>query len=198
MKNYTVVGIIACLVMTAVMAFSQPVLAQTTTTTQYTQIDTTNLTAEQITALQQQAANARNGTPDQTLENIKAYVEVGKGIGAGVGQAAKELNIAVNDFAKTPVGIVTVSLIVFKVAGGKIIGVFSGILWFLVWGPLWVYYFNRLGFPKKVEITHHENGKIATRVVTPILDDEVYVMRIVAVIVGILISICGFFMLFSI
>lgn len=182
-----------------VMTMAAPTLAQEAGNT--ARIDTSHLTEQQIADLQKQAADLRAGSEasssKETLDNIKEYVEVGKGIGVGIGEAAKQLNVAVNDFARTPVGIVTISLIVFKVAGGKIIGVTFGLIWFAVMGLGWIVFFNRLCFPKEVVINYQEDGKTKlNKTVTPILNDDVMGMRICMFIIAGIICICGFFMMF--
>lgn len=139
-------------------------------------VDTRGLTESQVAELNSQAAQIRDGaqTPQAQAEKISTYVEIGKGIGAGIGSAAKELNVAVNDFAKTPVGQVTMALIVWKVAGAKIIGIIIGLLWCIFGFATWLYAFNKVCFPKDIhEEFDKETGKrLSRRVVQSDLDSD--------------------------
>ncbi len=177
----------------AIAALAMPAVVSAQT------INTEGLSEAQIIELQAKAADARAGTPAASAQKISQYVEIGKGIGQGLGTAAREMNIAVNDFAKTPVGQVTMALIVFKVAGGKLIGVFGGLLWYSVMIPLWVVFFNKMCFAKRVVIKYHENGKQASKEVIPTdpSDDHIAAYRFFMFLVLAFISVAGFFMLFG-
>jgi hypothetical protein len=48
---------------------------------------------------------------ESTEDKVDRWVKIGSNIGVGLGAAAKELNVAVNDFAKSPVGQLTTVLI---------------------------------------------------------------------------------------
>lgn len=187
------------LALVALFALAGPMSAMAQQAAPAPAIDTRGLTESQILELQKQAADARAGTPEATVEKISAYVEIGKGIGTGLGAAARELGIAVNEFAKSPVGQVTMALIVFKVAGGKILGIVGSVLWFSIMIPMWVFFFNRICMPKTVYETFHENGKRKDRQVTPASnDDEVLAgYRFVMLLVLAAISGAGFIMAFA-
>ena len=80
---------------------------------------------------------------DKTLDRMGKIATMGADIGKGLGAVAKELGIAVNDFSKTPVGMISMGLIVWKVAGGPIVHVvFGGVLW-AVFTVLWIWMFRR-------------------------------------------------------
>jgi hypothetical protein len=188
--------------MAALSLLGASVAQAQTTPSQTTAVNTEGLTEQQVADLAKQAADLRAGQtaqdPKVAVQKVSEYVEIGKGIGAGLGEAARQLNVAVNDFAKTPVGIVTIALIVFKVAGGKIIGVSFGLLWFLITIPTWMIYFNKIGFPKKLtEEFDATSGKRTKRTYTPVTDDNVFGMRMIMLCVVVVICISGFFMLFS-
>lgn len=185
------IALFACI---GALAFAAPAFAQSSDT-----VNTQGLSAAQVAELEASAAKMRDPVAnDPTLQTVTAYVEVGKGIGAGMVSAAKELGVAANDFAVTPLGQITIALIIFKVAGGQIIGIVGGLLWFAVMLPLWVHYFNRICMPKRVEDTFHENGKRKTRTVTPLgMDSEaVGFYRSVGVLLLALVCVAGFMMIF--
>ena len=64
---------------------------------------------------------------------------ISQAIGLAISDTAKQLNITVNDFVKSPAGIITVAIIVAKMFGSGIIRfVALNALW---WSLLWVYLF---------------------------------------------------------
>lgn len=71
------------------------------------------LTDEQRAAValvaQQKAAEPVSAAP--TVSKVKEWVDIGGAIGAGLASSAKELGIAANTFAQTPVGKFTVVMI---------------------------------------------------------------------------------------
>ncbi|HET8687807.1 MAG TPA: hypothetical protein VFM18_14260 [Methanosarcina sp.] len=77
--------------------------------------------AKQPTAVNQVVENA-------STEKVKEWASVGTQIAQGVAAAAKELGIAVNDFAKTPVGKWTLFLIIWHIMGGLIVHLAGGLL----------------------------------------------------------------------
>ncbi len=60
-------------------------------------------------------------------ETLTQISTIAKTAGQTVREVAKELNVAVNDFIQTPVGMLTAGLAVWYVAGDTIEGVFKGI-----------------------------------------------------------------------
>lgn len=66
-------------------------------------------------------------------DTMSEISEIAKVAGQTVKEVAAELNVAVNDFIKTPVGMLTAGLAVWYVAGDTIEGVFQG-LWDIVAG----------------------------------------------------------------
>ena len=97
------------------------------------------LYAQQVTVdLQKLEPNVRNAIIDANKEQSKVgdpeswkkWAEVGKSIGLAIGETAKQLNVEVNSFIKTPAGIITVALISYKIAGHDILRIILGI-------PLW-------------------------------------------------------------
>lgn len=58
-----------------------------------------------------------------TPEKVGQWLDLGPKIGQMIGGAAKEVGIAVNDFVKTPVGQLTMLLIIWKLIGASLIHV---------------------------------------------------------------------------
>lgn len=58
-----------------------------------------------------------------TAENVDKWVDTGERIGRMFQGAAKEIGVAVNDFVKTPVGMMTMGVIVWKYMGRDLLQV---------------------------------------------------------------------------
>lgn len=131
-------------------------------TAQQADLDTHGMTPEQIHQLQIQADQLKQQAVEQApavrAEKISEYAQIGKGVAEALGSAAKELNVAVNDFAKTPVGQLTVWLIIFKVVEARVIHVGAALLWTLFFTPIW-YSFYRKCWQGVTVIEYGEDGK---------------------------------------
>lgn len=123
-------------------------------------VDTSKMTPEQIRIL-----TTTNQPTEDVLspERINEYAEIGKNVGEGLASAAKELGVAVNDFASTNVGQVALFLIVWRIALADIVagavGVLFGIGWLIAVVKGWSYYFNKLCIVSSETETIDENGK---------------------------------------
>lgn len=104
-----------------------------------------NLEARQLAKRNADEKAKQVAIPDvPPAERISEYAKIGKEFGSGLAATAKELGVAVNDFANTPVGKLTTVLIVWKLIGGQLVHVTAGLIWFIVGIPLWFYFFRRL------------------------------------------------------
>lgn len=166
-------------------------------------INTAGLTPEQMKQVQEQADQLRAASPEaqtaDTLERVQRYVEVGKGIGSGLGEAARSMGVAVNDFANTPVGRLTTFVIIWKVLGSDFLGIIAGMIWFIVMTPLWVYYFRRICLQGDVtETFDKETGKLVKREIEALSlhDGDVAGHRAVMFIILGMICVAGFVMIF--
>lgn len=73
---------------------------------------------QQLVLKQIQAMRGEVGSGERNLvESVDKWVGLGERLGQMVGGAAKEVGIAVNDFVKTPVGMMTTAVIVWKYIG---------------------------------------------------------------------------------
>lgn len=123
-------------------------------------VDTSGLTEQQRIELQAKAAEMRAtaADPATAVEKASEWVELGEAIGSGLAAAAEKTGQVVNDFAKTPVGKLTMVLIVYKVMGGDVIQFIVGMLFLSISVPFWarsIWNTTR----STVTITYHENGK---------------------------------------
>ena len=89
-------------------------------------IDTSKLTAEQQAQLNKMITQAAPA-PDHELDMLEKDARFGQIIGSGIGAAAKELGIAVNEFSQTTPGRVAMLILVWKYMGDAILGVMVGI-----------------------------------------------------------------------
>lgn len=77
-------------------------------------------------------ASQKDVMPTMTEDKVEKWVKIGSNIGQGLAGAAKEVGVAVNDFATTPVGQLTMLLIVWHMIGAQLIHVLGGILIWVV------------------------------------------------------------------
>lgn len=85
--------------------------------------------AQIIQQIEQTSSQSQNIA---TVEQVEKWVDIGTKIGKGLAGAAKELGVAANDFAKTPVGILTMSLIVWNSMGSMLLHFIGGIFIWLI------------------------------------------------------------------
>lgn len=95
--------------------------------------------AEQMREQQSQAPTAAKS--EDLADTVGKWANVGEQFGKMIGGAAKEIGVAVNEFIKTPVGIMTAGLIIFNYVGGPIIHVSLGLILFITGMSLttWLY-----------------------------------------------------------
>lgn len=93
------------------------------------EVDTYGLSDAQKAQLIQHAEQLRSQSTDTfNVSKVDQWIDVSGKISDVIVQTAVKAGVAVNDFLKTPVGIMTAALIVFHYAGGPIIHVGVGLL----------------------------------------------------------------------
>jgi hypothetical protein len=113
-------------------------------------------------------ASSKNGSVEApNEEKVEKWVKIGSQVGQGLAGAAKELGVAVNDFSKTPVGQLTMALIVWHMMGGVIVHVVAGVL-------IWVFglytlrwYWDRT-YPNKITYSKEHKNIFGNRVIDSI------------------------------
>ena len=105
-------------------------------------------------------AEAASKTKVPTIEAISEYADLGKQIGSVLSTVAHELGIATNEFAKTPVGILTVGLILWHFVGGTVLALTLGSAFLVIVVPLWYKVFKRVAFEPR---TDHGTSKNITQ-----------------------------------
>lgn len=121
-----------------VLAFAAlPVFAQVAapTATEQLYTEVAQMTPAQRAKLLENAEAIRSGR--SAAAATSEWIEVGERLGQGLAATARELGVAVNDFAKTPVGMVAIGLLVWNIMGSDIVhvGTAFGILFFGF--PIW-------------------------------------------------------------
>lgn len=110
-----------------------------------------------IVADKAEATNALPGIDSASdPKKVDEWISVGERIGKMMGGAAKEVGIAVNDFVNTPVGKMTMFLIVWKYMGAMAIHFFGGVLVMLVGAVVMTALYRRL---VAVDITYDAEAK---------------------------------------
>lgn len=88
------------------------------------------------------ATDIRNGS--SSAQTAREWVDIGTSLGQGLAATARELGVAVNDFAKSPVGIIAIVLIVWNYMGDTIIHLGTAFVLIGVFLPVWYRVFSRL------------------------------------------------------
>ena len=90
-------------------------------------VDLSDLSEQQRAEILMQVAKAKDKT--DVVDSVNKWVGIGKELGAGLGSAAKEMGVTVNEFASTPVGQMTTFAILWKVFYQDVIKLVVGLLW---------------------------------------------------------------------
>lgn len=140
--------ILTALMLAISFAVSAPVAAQQL---DCTAIDISRYSQDELNKLR---SVCNNGSPIAQADKIspdevKEWASLGKEFGLAIGEVAKSLGVAVNDFLRTPAGALIALYLLWDVLGGILFGV---PLLFLVW----VLYFVFLRFVRPTE-TEYEH-----------------------------------------
>lgn len=126
-------------------------------------IDNDLTDAQKISLLQtaqemrDRATQAKNKVP-VTVKEVEAYAKIGENIGRGLSSAAKSMGVAVNDFAKSPVGVMTTIVIVWHFMGSMIVHVVAGTTIFFFGMLLWIYMYRKeFIVPKLMSETYNKD-----------------------------------------
>lgn len=92
----------------------------------------------------QNASQPADAPSPTTAEHVKEWVSIGTEIGSGLAATAKELGVAANDFANTPVGKLTAAIIVWHFIGDSAVHIVFGMLWLITLVPVWIVLYRRI------------------------------------------------------
>ena len=135
------------------LLFALPVYAMDTNDVNSAGFDdlTPSQQADVIKEIAKMKDNAKEASVSTKADEVAKWVNIGTNIGKGLAGAAKELGIAANDFAKTPVGQMTMFLIMWHFMGSIGVHFVGGLL---VWtiGISLIYITMRRYQPLNIEI----------------------------------------------
>ena len=115
-------------------------------------VDTDNLSSQdaaKVIELQRQAA--AKAQPAATTEKIEAWVGLGEKVGKAIAATCKELSVQVNEFIKTPVGKMTVAIILWKAVGKDLWHIVGGISCWIVVTAILMWSFRFFHMKRKVK-----------------------------------------------
>ncbi len=118
-------------------------------TTTITQIDVSKLTAEQRASLLSAAAkmeaqpDANPGFSETMRKEVEKWGELGTGMGRAAVNAAKEVGVATNEFVQTPLGKVTMGVVLYKVMGHEILRFAVCMLLITIFLPLGIFFITK-------------------------------------------------------
>lgn len=131
--------------------------------------------AEVIKMVADKAASKDASVPVALTEDrVEKWVKIGSNIGQGLAGAAKEVGVAVNDFSQTPVGQLTMLLIVWHMIGAQLIHVFGGIMIWIV-GIAIIRHMVARAYPSKITYSKEVKnvfGNYAVEKVEPMAIDD--------------------------
>jgi hypothetical protein len=131
--------------------------------------------AEVIKMVADKAASKDASVPAALTEDkVEKWVKIGSNIGQGLAGAAKEVGVAVNDFSQTPVGQLTMLLIVWHMIGAQLIHVFGGIMIWIV-GIAIIRHMVARAYPSKITYSKEVKnvfGNYAVEKVEPMAIDD--------------------------
>lgn len=118
MKRMIAAAVVAAMTVSSAMA-------QAVTTDQARYLDLSKLTTQQKADLMKEAATMERskeaGVSEKTREEIGKWGELGVGMGRAAVSAAKEVGVAANEFVQTPLGKVTMGVVVYKIIGQEVL-----------------------------------------------------------------------------
>jgi len=77
------------------------------------------------------------------VETVNKWVEVGAGLGDALVILVQKLGVTVNDFLKTPAGLLSAAMIFWHIMGDSLVHLFFGFAFIAVAIPAWIYSFRR-------------------------------------------------------
>ncbi len=123
-------------------------------------------------AQQQQAKEAAKKPEVATVDELQKWVNLSASIGKGFAEAARELGITANEFDKTPVGIITATLVVWNFVGHDIVAILSGLL-IIVVGLICLRRMFNTRYTSKIEYSPTETTLLGKQKIISIERDDI-------------------------
>lgn len=160
MKNlFVVLAILVSLVVSSVA------LAQNSTSGKVYSVPENMLTETQKAQLKAQEVQS---TVQTSVETAGKYAGIGREVGAAFREILSAANEESNKFANTRVGVFAMVLIAWKIMGTDALQLVGGTFFALIWLPIWIIAFFRMGLPRRVLSQVTAEGAKSYETVDPI------------------------------
>lgn len=104
-------------------------------------------------------------------EQAKGWAGIGDEIGHAVNNSMAAITTQSNNFAQTPVGKLTVLIVIWKVVGDQAVHVAGGIVEIIFFVPLWIWSFRKTGIVRRALVSS-EGWPIIGKKTWQVLDDQ--------------------------
>lgn len=117
------------------------------------------------------ARSASSVSPKVTVDNVDKWVDISAKLGKGLAATARELGIAANEFAVSPLGRLATVLIIWNMMGSMIVHVFGGLL---IWGVgfLSLRYIVNRAYPTEITYDPEKRDRFGRAVVLNVKREE--------------------------
>lgn len=129
------------------LSFVGPAFADAPTNSTKVTVDLQDLGTNERSAVLDAVKNEQPKITNVTPDEVKKWSAIGKGIGDAFAATAKALNVGINDFIKTPAGVMVMWGLAVYLWGGTLWGVFAGSLIWLILGSLIYRSFRKFHMP---------------------------------------------------
>jgi hypothetical protein len=85
------------------------------------------------------------------MQHASSWVGMGREIGEAVNSSMQAITTQSNNFSQTPVGKLTVFIVIWKVIGDQAIHVLGGVVEVVLFVPLWVWSYRRMCMTRRVK-----------------------------------------------
>jgi len=142
------------------------------------------LTPEQIAVLQKAQTQPSGSIAKIVREEASEWGELGANMGKALVAAAREVGVASNEFAQTPLGKITVAIVVYKLIGEDLLGILIGVPIILIGIGFSIFFFRSktlLASEIKFEHVPYFKGAFSLKRVTYAkIEDGAWVFRTIA------------------
>lgn len=88
---------------------------------------------------------------EMRVGNAQSWVGMGKEIGDAVNSSLQAITTQSNNFAQTPVGKLTVCLVIWKVVGDQAVHILGGVVILVLCVPIWLWSYRRMCMTRRVK-----------------------------------------------
>lgn len=139
MKSFKSLLLLLVLTVVAIPAFASEPASNTVPDPNSASSQLTSEIAKMDDAQKSKLLDTIHSGPTATAKKAQEWIDIGNGIGSGLAATAGKLGVEVNKFAATPVGKMAMVLIIWNYMGDDISGIVEGLLFWLLFLPMWLY-----------------------------------------------------------